>query len=90
MRAACNLHTAVALVSKMKALGIRASSTQLVMRPEAELQRRKRHQAKKQACASAPLSSSRGAACANPCMPPCMLLALHATGRACCGVCGNQ
>ena len=50
--AACNLHTAIALVSKMKALGIRASCSQLVMRPEAELQRRRRHQAKKQASTS--------------------------------------
>ena len=37
--AACNLHTATALVSRIKALDIRASCSQLVMRPEAELQR---------------------------------------------------
>lgn len=46
--AACNLHTAIALVSKMKAMGIEASSRQLVMQPSVALERRKQQQSQKQ------------------------------------------
>ena len=46
--AACNLHTAIALVSKMKAMGIEASCRQLVMQPAMALERRKQQQSQKQ------------------------------------------
>ena len=46
--AACNLHTAIALVSKMKAMGIEASCRQLVMQPSVVLERRKQQQSQKQ------------------------------------------
>ncbi|KAK9917689.1 hypothetical protein WJX75_007196 [Coccomyxa subellipsoidea] len=56
---ACNLHTAIALVSKMRALGIRASCNQLVMQPTVALQRRKQQQCRQQiAFWSWPLSKS--------------------------------
>ncbi len=51
--AACNLHTAIALVSKMRALGIRASSNQLVMQPIMALERRKQQQCRQQVAHSA-------------------------------------
>ncbi len=46
--AACNLHTAIALVSKMKAMGIKASCNMLVMQPSLALQRRKQQQSQHQ------------------------------------------
>ncbi|BDA48523.1 probable f-box/LRR-repeat protein 2 [Coccomyxa sp. Obi] len=56
---ACNLHTAIALVSKMRALGIRASSNQLVMQPTVALERRKQQQCRQQiAFGSWPLSKT--------------------------------
>ena len=50
--AACNLHTAIALVSKMRALGIRASSHQLVMQPTVALERRKQQHCRQQVALS--------------------------------------
>ena len=46
--AACNLHTAIALVSKMRAMGIEASCKQLVMQPSVALERRKQQQSRQQ------------------------------------------
>lgn len=46
--AACNLHTAIALVSKMKAMGINASCNKLIMQPSLALQRRKQQQSQQQ------------------------------------------
>jgi hypothetical protein len=46
--AACNLHTAIALVSKMKSMGIKASCSRLVMQPSQALQRRKQQQSQQQ------------------------------------------
>ena len=46
--AACNLHTAIALVSKMRAMGIEASCKQLVMQPSVALKRRKQQQSRQQ------------------------------------------
>lgn len=46
--AACNLHTAIALVSRMKAMGIEASCKQLVMQPCKALERRKQQHSRQQ------------------------------------------
>ncbi|CAK0737833.1 hypothetical protein CVIRNUC_000955 [Coccomyxa viridis] len=45
---ACNLHTAIALVSKMKAMGILASCNQLVMQPTVALERRRQQHSRQQ------------------------------------------
>ena len=52
--AACNLHTAIALVSKMKAMGILASCNQLVMQPTVALERRRQQHSRQQVPHSVP------------------------------------
>ncbi|CAL5223987.1 g6599 [Coccomyxa viridis] len=60
---ACNLHTAIALVSKMRAMGIEASCKQLVMQPSVALERRKQQQSRQQiAYAAWPPSGARSEA----------------------------
>jgi hypothetical protein len=52
-RAACNLHTALELVAKMRGLGIQARCDTLVMQPTLAMQRRKQRRFQQQArCAS--------------------------------------
>ena len=47
--AACNLHTALALVAKMRGLGIAARCDTLVMQPTLAMQRRKQRRFQQQA-----------------------------------------
>ena len=47
--AACNLHTALALVAKMRGLGIHARCDKLVMQPTLAMQRRKQRRFQQQA-----------------------------------------
>ena len=47
--AACNLHTALALVAKMRGLGIQARCDTLVMQPTLAMQRRKQRRFQQQA-----------------------------------------
>jgi hypothetical protein len=86
--AACNLHTAIALVSKMKALGIKASCSRLIMRPEVALQKRQRIQGQQQARSHCTLWPRPGCSLSTLCHTPLLreipvlqqtLAALHGT-----------